>query len=64
MVHEISINELRQALAEGKVRGFYDNRSLASFQRMHIKGSTSLPVPDAAAGKGLPADKGAFLVFY
>lgn len=60
----IDIKKLREALAQGVVVGFYDNRSRASFDKLHIKGSTSLPVPDAAAGKGLPADKAAMLVFY
>lgn len=64
MIREISLKDLQAALAGGKVRGFYDNRSAASFERLHIKGSTNLPIPDAAAGKGLPADKDAFLVFY
>ncbi|MCC6573645.1 MAG: hypothetical protein IT462_07630 [Planctomycetes bacterium] len=64
MVREITVKELQEALARNAVKGFYDNRSTASFDRLHIKGSTSLPIPDAAAGKGLPADKNAMLVFY
>lgn len=64
MVNTMTIKELQAALAQNAVKGFYDNRSLASYEKLHIKGSTSLPVPDAALGKGLPADKAAMLVFY
>jgi hypothetical protein len=64
MVKTMTIKELQEALKQNAPRGFYDNRSLASFEKLHIKGSTSLPVPEAAAGKGLPKDKAAMLVFY
>lgn len=64
MIREIHLKDLQEALARNAVKGFYDNRSTASFDRLHIKGSTSLPMADAAVGKGLPADKNAMLVFY
>jgi len=64
MVKTMTIKQLQEALQQNAIKGFYDNRSLASYEKLHIKGSTSLPVPDAAAGKGLPADKAAMLVFY
>lgn len=64
MVKTMTIKELQEALKQKSLKGFFDNRSLVSFEKLHIKGSTSLPVPDAAAGKGLPADKAAMLVFY
>ena len=64
MVKTMNIKELQEALAKNAPKGFYDNRGPASFEKLHIKGSTNLPVPDAIAGKGLPADKAAMLVFY
>ncbi len=64
MVKTIRLQDLQAALDRGVVGGFYDNRSTVSYERLHIKGSTSLPVADARLGKGLPADKNAFLVFY
>ena len=64
MIKTMKIKELQDALAKKALAGFYDNRSLTSFDKLHIKGSTSLPLPDAAVGKGLPADKSAMLVFY
>lgn len=64
MVREISTAELKQALDAGRVAGFYDNRGPGSFGARHITGATLLPVADVAAGKGLPADKDAMLVFY
>lgn len=64
MVREITTEALKQALDAGKVVGFYDNRGPGSFGARHITGATLLPVPDAAAGKGLPTDKAAMLVFY
>ncbi|KAA0212560.1 hypothetical protein EDM80_09360 [bacterium] len=63
-MHTIDLKKLREALAKGAVAGFYDNRSRVSYDKLHIKGSTSLPVPEAQAGKGLPTDKAAMLVFY
>ncbi|CAG0930093.1 hypothetical protein PLCT1_01264 [Planctomycetaceae bacterium] len=64
MVKTMKIKELQDALAKNALKGFYDNRGPASFAQLHIKGSTNLPVADAVAGKGLPADKAAMLVFY
>jgi hypothetical protein len=64
MVREIQLDELKQALEAGKVDGLYDNRGPGSFEARHIKGAKLLPVPDAAAGKGLPDEKQAMLVFY
>ncbi len=64
MVREIKINDLKSALDDGKVDGLYDNRGPGSYGARHIEGATLLSVPDAAQGKGLPADKQAMLVFY
>jgi hypothetical protein len=64
MVKTMNIKELQEALSKNALKGFYDNRGPASFGQLHIKGSTNLPVADATAGKGLPADKAAMLVFY
>ncbi|MCC6464538.1 MAG: hypothetical protein IT463_04270 [Planctomycetes bacterium] len=64
MVNEITMAELTAALAARKVHAIYDNRGAASYGALHIKGALNLPVADVAAGKVLPADKRAFLVFY
>ncbi|MBE7490840.1 MAG: hypothetical protein HS108_03610 [Planctomycetes bacterium] len=64
MVRDVTKEELQAALAEGRVFALYDNRGEGSYAARHIKGARWLSVPDAAAGKGLPADKGALLVFY
>lgn len=64
MINEISMADLQAALAAKKVHAIYDNRGAASFAALHIKGASHLAVPDVAVGKGLPADKRAFLVFY
>lgn len=64
MVREMSMEQLQNALAEGRVHALYDNRGPGSYGARHIKGALNLPVPDAALGKGLPADKAALLVFY
>ena len=64
MVRTIELNALKQALDEGRVDGLYDNRGPGSYGARHIAGAKLLPVPDAAAGKDLPADKAAMLVFY
>jgi rhodanese-related sulfurtransferase len=64
MVRVIEIDDLKAALDAGKVDELYDNRGPGSYGAMHIKGAKLLPVPDAAQGKDLPADKDAMLVFY
>lgn len=64
MVRVIEMADLKAALDDGRVDGLYDNRGPGSYGARHIKGAALLPVPDAAAGKGLPADKEAMLVFY
>lgn len=64
MVREMSMEQLQQALAEGRVHTLYDNRGPGSYGARHIKGARNLPVPQAAQGQGLPADKAAMLVFY
>jgi hypothetical protein len=64
MVRVIEIDDLKAAMEAGKVNELYDNRGPGSYGAMHIKGAKLLPVPDAAAGKGLPTHKEAMLVFY
>jgi hypothetical protein len=64
MVKVIETDALKEALNADKVAGLYDNRGEGSYSSRHIKGATWLSVPDAQAGKGLPGDKDAMLVFY
>jgi rhodanese-related sulfurtransferase len=64
MVRVIKIDELKRALDEGRVAELYDNRGPGSFNARHIKGAKLLPVSEAEAGKGLPENKDAMLVFY
>lgn len=64
MVREMKLSELQDALKAGDVFALYDNRGPGSYGARHIKGAVNLPVPEAATGKGLPADKAALLVFY
>jgi hypothetical protein len=64
MVREMTMEQLQQALAQGRVHALYDNRGPGSYGARHIKGALNLPVSDAAQGKGLPPDKGTMLVFY
>lgn len=64
MVREMTLEQLQDALATRGVHAIYDNRGPGSYGARHIKGALNLTVPDAALGKGLPADKAAMLVFY
>ena len=64
MHNEINIFALKEALENGKVVGMWDNRGEGSFDNLHIKGAKQLSVADVAAGKELPEDKDAFIVFY
>ncbi|MCG3184554.1 MAG: hypothetical protein ICCCNLDF_02681 [Planctomycetes bacterium] len=58
----ITLEQLRQALAEGRVEQIFDNRGPGSFGTLHIKGAKLLPVSEVKTG--LPPDRDAMLVFY
>lgn len=58
----ISLEQLKQAIAEGCVAQIFDNRGPGSFGSLHIKGAKLLPVSEVKTG--LPADRDAMLVFY
>ncbi|MCA8916373.1 MAG: hypothetical protein KDB90_13265 [Planctomycetes bacterium] len=58
----MKMNELKQALDEGRVDGLYDNRGPGSYGNLHIKGAQQLSV--SAVKEHLPADVNAMLVFY
>jgi hypothetical protein len=60
----MTIDELKAALATGAVHAVYDNRGPGGYGQLHIKGAKNLTIADATAGKDLPANKAAMLVFY
>jgi hypothetical protein len=62
-MQNISKDDLKQALDDGRVDGFYDNRGPGSYGALHIKGAEQLSVSDVNEDN-LPGDKDAMLVFY
>jgi len=58
----ITMEQFKQALAEGRVAQIFDNRGPGSYGTLHIKGAKLLPVSEVKFG--LPADRDAMLVFY
>jgi hypothetical protein len=58
----IEMNDLKQAIEQGRVHALYDNRGPGSFNNLHIKGAKQLSVSDVA--RRLPDDRDLMLVFY
>jgi hypothetical protein len=58
----ISLEQLKQAIAEGRVAQIFDNRGPGSYGTLHIKGARQLSISDVKTG--LPDDRNAMLVFY
>ena len=58
----ITLEQLKRALAEGRVAQIFDNRGPGSYGSLHIKGAKLLPLSEVKTG--LPDDRDAMLVFY